>query len=110
MRWLGLMITAMVLHTTSLSSSAVAFCGFFVSGAEAELHNNASQVALVRSGDQTVLSMSNNYQGPSGAAYSRKRASAATGLANAPRGVVELEDVVRSTLPQLDISGVGTPR
>jgi hypothetical protein len=44
--------------------SALAFCGFFVSGADAELNNNASQVALMRQGQTTVLTMSNNYQGP----------------------------------------------
>ena len=29
---------------------AQAFCGFFVSGADAQLYNNASQVALLRNG------------------------------------------------------------
>ena len=41
-----------------------AFCGFFVSGADANLTNNASQVVLLRKGNTTALSMSNNYQGP----------------------------------------------
>ncbi|MFN3201970.1 MAG: DUF2330 domain-containing protein [Bradymonadia bacterium] len=59
MRLLALMIAMM-----GLPSSALGFCGFFVSGADAELHNNASQVALMRKGNKTVLSMSNNYQGP----------------------------------------------
>jgi hypothetical protein len=43
---------------------ASAFCGFFVSGADAALTNNASQVALLRKGNRTVLTMSNNYKGP----------------------------------------------
>jgi hypothetical protein len=43
---------------------AGAFCGFFVSGADAKLYNNASQVVLMRKGDRTVLTMSNNYKGP----------------------------------------------
>ena len=43
---------------------ASAFCGFFVSGADAALSNNASQVALMRKGNRTVMTMSNNYQGP----------------------------------------------
>ena len=43
---------------------ALAFCGFFVSGADAKLTNNASQVALMRKGQRTVISMSNTYQGP----------------------------------------------
>ncbi len=43
---------------------AEAFCGTYVSGAEASLLNNATQVALMRHGDHTVLSMQNNYRGP----------------------------------------------
>src|SRR5262249_26422463 len=45
-------------------TSAAAFCGFFVSGADAALSNNASQVVLLRKGNHTVMSMSNNYKGP----------------------------------------------
>jgi isorenieratene synthase len=41
-----------------------AFCGFYVSGADAKLYNNATQVVLMREGTRTVLSMANNYQGP----------------------------------------------
>ena len=44
--------------------SAQAFCGFFVSGADASISNNASQVALLRKGSHTWLTMSNNYKGP----------------------------------------------
>ncbi|HEX9604013.1 MAG TPA: DUF2330 domain-containing protein, partial [Myxococcales bacterium] len=43
---------------------AHAFCGFFVGKADAQLFNKSSQVALVRDGDRTVLTMSNDYQGP----------------------------------------------
>ncbi|HMK72197.1 MAG TPA: DUF2330 domain-containing protein, partial [Myxococcaceae bacterium] len=43
---------------------AHAFCGFFVGKADTQLFNDASQVALVRDGDRTVLTMSNDYQGP----------------------------------------------
>jgi len=43
---------------------ASAFCGFYVSGADAKLFNNATQVVLMREGTRTVLSMQNNYQGP----------------------------------------------
>src|SRR5829696_2627984 len=46
--------------------AAAAFCGFFVSGADAKLINNASQVVLMRKGNRTVMTMSNNYQGPPG--------------------------------------------
>lgn len=47
-----------------LSSSAQAFCGFYVSGADAKLFNNATMVVLMRDGTRTVLSIQNNYQGP----------------------------------------------
>ena len=48
-----------------LAPSAVeAFCGFYVSGADAKLYNNATMVVLMREGTRTVLSMQNNYQGP----------------------------------------------
>ena len=43
---------------------AAAFCGFYVSGADAKLYNNATQVVLMREGTRTVLAMQNNYQGP----------------------------------------------
>jgi hypothetical protein len=45
-------------------SDAGAFCGFYISGADAKLFNNATQVVLMREGTRTVLSMQNNYQGP----------------------------------------------
>ena len=45
-------------------AAARAFCGFYVSGAGADLFNNATQVVLMREGTRTVLSMQNNYQGP----------------------------------------------
>ena len=43
---------------------AEAFCGFYVSGADTKLFNNATQVVLMREGTRTVLSMANNYEGP----------------------------------------------
>ena len=43
---------------------ARAFCGFYVSGANATLYNNATMVVMMRDGTRTVLSMQNNYQGP----------------------------------------------
>lgn len=45
-------------------STASAFCGFYVGGADTELYNNATQVVMMREGKRTVLSMRNNYQGP----------------------------------------------
>jgi hypothetical protein len=44
--------------------TAAAFCGFYVSGGDAKLYNNATLVVLMRDGTRTVLSMQNNYQGP----------------------------------------------
>ncbi len=49
---------------TQLPAVAQAFCGFFVSGADAQLYNNASQVVLMRKGSHTVMTMSNTYKGP----------------------------------------------
>ena len=42
---------------------AEAFCGFYVGKADTKLFNQASQVVLVRDGDRTVVTMSNDYQG-----------------------------------------------
>src|SRR5262249_31978630 len=50
--------------TAALAGTAAAFCGFFVSGAGAKRYNNAPQVALMRSGNHTAMTMSNNYKGP----------------------------------------------
>ena len=43
---------------------AGAFCGFYVSGSSEQLTNKATRVALMRDGTRTVLSMSNDYDGP----------------------------------------------
>src|SRR2546423_7949504 len=55
-------IAAAILGT--LAARADAFCGFYVSGGDAPMFNNATQVVLMRVGTRTVLSMQNNYQGP----------------------------------------------
>jgi hypothetical protein len=55
---------ALTFAATFAASSAEAFCGFYVSGADAKLFNNATLVVLMREGTRTVLSMQNNYQGP----------------------------------------------
>src|SRR5687768_14926350 len=61
-RCLGALVTvACVAFAPSVAS---AFCGFYVSGADAKLFNNATQVVLMRDGTRTVLSMQNNYEGP----------------------------------------------
>ena len=41
-----------------------AFCGFYVAAGGDRLLNNATQVVLMRSGQRTVLSMMNQYEGP----------------------------------------------
>src|SRR4051812_9102285 len=46
------------------STPASAFCGFYISGADAKLFNDATQVVLMREGTRTVLSMQNSYKGP----------------------------------------------
>ena len=59
-------VLSVVLCGVVLSSTnpAAAFCGFYVSGADAKLYNNATQVVMMREGTRTVLSMQNNYEGP----------------------------------------------
>ena len=42
---------------------AHAFCGAYVGGADADLTNGASQMAIVRQGDRTVLTLLNDVQG-----------------------------------------------
>src|SRR5215212_4654819 len=43
---------------------AHAFCGFYVSGSNKKMFNDATSVVLMRSGTRTVLSMQNDYRGP----------------------------------------------
>jgi hypothetical protein len=59
-------VTALLAGAFAVSAAqrADAFCGFYVSGADTKLYNNATQVVLMREGTRTVLSMQNNYQGP----------------------------------------------
>ena len=55
------LITALVL---AAPRPARAFCGFFVAGSGQQLSNDASKVVLMRKGNRTALTMSNNYKGP----------------------------------------------
>ncbi|MEM1347786.1 MAG: DUF2330 domain-containing protein [Myxococcota bacterium] len=55
---------ALVCAAWMAPASAAAFCGFYVSGGDASLFNDATQVVLMRDGEHTILSMQNNYQGP----------------------------------------------
>ena len=61
MRTLILTITATL--TIAVSTTAQAFCGFYVARADTGLYNQASQVVLVRDGDRTVITMANDFQG-----------------------------------------------
>ncbi len=47
------------------ANKSSAFCGFYVAKADAKLFNKSSQVIIVRDGDKTVITMSNDYQGSS---------------------------------------------
>ena len=47
----------------SAAPPAHAFCGFFVGKADGQLFNKSSQVAIVRDGERTVLTMSNDFRG-----------------------------------------------
>jgi hypothetical protein len=42
---------------------ARAFCGFYVAKADTTIFNNASQVAIARDGDRTVMTMANDFRG-----------------------------------------------
>ncbi len=46
------------------STAAQAFCGFYVSGSDKKMFNDATNVVLMRAGTRTVLSMQNDYRGP----------------------------------------------
>ena len=54
-----LLIVAAVL---CLAPAAWAFCGFYVAKADTSLYNQASQVAIARDGNRTVLTMANDYR------------------------------------------------
>jgi hypothetical protein len=56
-------IAAVALAAVATGGTAHAFCGFYVAKADTKLFNQASQVVLVRDGDKTVLTMSNDFSG-----------------------------------------------
>ena len=56
--WMGVAIASLL-----FAPPAMAFCGFYVAKADASLYNQASQVAIARDGDRTVLTMANDFQG-----------------------------------------------
>ncbi|MGA1626639.1 MAG: DUF2330 domain-containing protein, partial [Prochlorothrix sp.] len=58
-----LYLSLVTVFVSSLGGAAWAFCGFYVSKADSSLYNRASQVAIARDGDRTILTMANDYQG-----------------------------------------------
>jgi len=56
-------ILSLLLCVTLWPATAHSFCGFYVARGDAALFNRASQVALVRDGDRTVMTMVNDFQG-----------------------------------------------
>ena len=44
------------------ATQAIAFCGFYVGGADAKLFNQASQVVIARKGDRTILKITKYLQ------------------------------------------------
>jgi hypothetical protein len=53
----------LLLFTSHLSLSSLAFCGFYVAPAGSQLFNNKSEVILVRNGNSTTVTMSNDFKG-----------------------------------------------
>jgi hypothetical protein len=52
-----------IITVLCLCPPAFAFCGFYVSKADASLYNQASQVIIAREHDRTVITMANDYEG-----------------------------------------------
>ncbi|HRH69012.1 MAG TPA: DUF2330 domain-containing protein [Flavobacteriales bacterium] len=46
-----------------LAQQASAFCGFYIAKADATLFNDRSEIILVRDGQRTILTMSNDFKG-----------------------------------------------
>lgn len=61
MRLIIILVTACV--TIMVTTTAQAFCGFYVARADTSLFNKASQVVLVRDDDRTVITMANDFEG-----------------------------------------------
>lgn len=56
-------LIAIVLLMVMGVSESMAFCGFYVAKADAKLFNKSSQIILVRDGNKTTITMSNDFQG-----------------------------------------------
>ena len=59
------LVLALTLLTSLLSgaASASAFCGFYVGKADTQLFNKASEVAIARHDNKTVITMANDFKG-----------------------------------------------
>lgn len=58
-----LLLLSLIMLAISLPKQSQAFCGFYVSKADAQLFNKASEVILVRDGNTNVVTMSNDFYG-----------------------------------------------
>jgi len=65
MKWLRVLMISLLAIAASwlIVPKAWAFCGFYVAKADAKLYNQASQVVIAHSGNKTVMTMANDYQG-----------------------------------------------
>ena len=61
---IGMTLGAAALALATGTGAAHAFCGFYVSGSNTKMFNDATQVVLMRQGTRTVLSMQNDFRGP----------------------------------------------
>jgi hypothetical protein len=52
-----------LLALAALAGPAWAFCGFYVAQADSKLFNKSSKVVLARDGENTAITMANDYQG-----------------------------------------------
>ncbi|MFZ1692148.1 MAG: DUF2330 domain-containing protein [Flavobacteriales bacterium] len=57
------MKTTLLFALALLAQQASAFCGFYVAKADATLFNDRSEIILVRDGQRTILTMSNDFKG-----------------------------------------------
>lgn len=54
---------ALIITIILLTQSVFAFCGIYVSEADADLYNESSKVIIARDGKRTVLTIANNFRG-----------------------------------------------
>jgi hypothetical protein len=59
----GAAAAAILAAIAACAGPAAAFCGFYVAQADAKLFNKSSKVVLTRDGENTAITMANDYQG-----------------------------------------------